>query len=746
MPDFSERYRQLLESRDVPAAAARTAETRERLWDVRAKLREAEGKVPFWDQLIFYQQSDKQKRVDNLSSRVDELRSEFDERRQTFESRWSDIESDLYPLTLARRIDDVIDLATERLQVEGLFFEEVGGLDEIRQELRGLAQEIVDTYVSDFDPDELFEALESPGRCRTLAGDAETQFESDPEIGYRPIGHVELKRAMAARLLEVSYFEARDRVEKLRQQVDELERMCDEADESVGITDRMNLFSESDDQLNLEKVEHKLDRARQRWRKASETLRHELRESVAMFPPMHIYIEARGALGVLEALEPHETTRMEPDGTIADVEIIEPRSLLLAGLEDLRGAFHQAFPGLETPGELEERVADVDDRADRRAKIRLERNFFDELDERGGRAEQREALVNSTMLAALRRQRRTLADGIGVLDRLAFWSDTEAEQREEAFEEREKWHARQLEREWKQLKRAAREAGEAEPQLCLRDGARDALEALHEVRTDSGERSRRRDCSVYGRDKVYKALDGIERVLRAEYGLRDNRHEMMRAVANRLRAYQSGDTPEPATPDRTGPFEPLEFDQIVDGVAAQLVGTDFPSHFEHIDELNRREGEVERKMQDADAAISFWDKVNIFSKTEAQEAHEQLENRMQTVEEELDTDARAVNRRFEQALGFYPPARLYLSIDGIRDATAAIRAVCHSRTRTTGSGEDEETETVYYCSLHGENEAIDAMQEWNAEFVEVFGDLPNYQELLTRWATRDAPNAVTDNE
>ena len=54
-------------------------------------------------------------------------------------------------------------------------------------------------------------------------------------------------------------------------------------------------------------------------------------------------------------------------------------------------------------------------------------------------------------------------------------------------------------------------------------------------------------------------------------------------------------------------------------------------------------------------------------------------------------------------------------------------------TRTTGSGKDRRTETVYTCALVGHGEAIKGARRWAESFVRVFGDLPDYPGVLEQW-------------
>ena len=103
---------------------------------------------------------------------------------------------------------------------------------------------------------------------------------------------------------------------------------------------------------------------------------------------------------------------------------------------------------------------------------------------------------------------------------------------------------------------------------------------------------------------------------------------------------------------------------------------------------------------------------------------------MKALEGGLRADLERLNGLFSQALDRYPPARLYVEVADVIDAVNDIRAVCRSRTRTTGSGKNRKTETRYYCSLVGKGTAIASMATWNRRMAAAFGVLPGYHELL----------------
>lgn len=747
MPDFSSTYETLADRRDLQRSAREVETTRRKLRRARRELREIEGDIPFWDRLLFFDESPDEARADELRSRIEELEPTLEEARERFDSIWSQIEAEFFPLELGRRLDDACELAAEMLRVEGAIFEDLSGTGELRSTLREFADTVVDTYVPDFDPEVAFEPLESREQCESLSPEEPLDFETDEQLGYRPIDLRRLQRAMARKLLNSSYFEARSQMPKAAERVDKLEKMLADAEQDVSVIDELNVFSESAEQVEREQIEQKLREARRSRTDAAETLRHNLLESVGAFPPMALYSELQGALGAIDALEPGTTTHLESDGTIGSRKIVEPKTLLLVALQKVREAFRRAFPGVETPSELRERVVEASEQGLEPPVRELEQSFYRELERHRGDAERRDALVHATMVASLRRRRTEVSDRIDLLDRAVFWSDTEAEATEEELERRESWNARQIEREWSDLLDAAHRAGAAQPELRLRDTAVEALGHLHDVHTDSGTRSTPRDCDVYGRQPVYDALGEIREILKDEYGLRGDRQTLMEDVVERMKATTKKGAPSPSTPEDGGPFEPLEYDAVVEAVAARLPSPDqFMEVFEKVTDLSSRKRELETELQRADSSVSFWDEINVFSETPAEQRRSEVRNLIATVDDKLGIDAREMNAQFEEALRAYPPARLYYMLDGVVGAVRAIRAVCRSRTVTRGTGDDRETDTEYYCDLEGLDDAIWKLRSWNARFVDVFGDLPEYRDLLVRWVEEDVPDPATGGE
>ena len=177
-------------------------------------------------------------------------------------------------------------------------------------------------------------------------------------------------------------------------------------------------------------------------------------------------------------------------------------------------------------------------------------------------------------------------------------------------------------------------------------------------------------------------------------------------------------------------FTPLQPAALHGLLAFMLEGTSFKEQYQEATQRLGSLRKADRERVSVEEEITLWDRINVFTTTEAEARRNELKAEIGGLSAELVTQRAEVAGKFWQALRAYPPALLCAQLDGVVEAVEDIRAVCRSYTVSTGSGKTRRTETRYRCDLVGKDEAVRAMQGWAAEMVRVFGEQLGYHELL----------------
>lgn len=262
---------------------------------------------------------------------------------------------------------------------------------------------------------------------------------------------------------------------------------------------------------------------------------------------MRLALACQRAAGVLQARLHGVELAFDGGGALARVPTSRFRGLFLAALVDLRGVLDATLPGLGALVAARGGVRDAEDLARaaqaqaaadvgpyRRAGVAeddapppppptraaLEAQLDVAFERLGLRARRDRALAHAAMLASLSRWRRAAAIRVGLVDRLAFWSESEEQGALAGLEARERWH------------RGLAHAMVEDAIGCVRAGTqgvfvvalRDALVRAHlevdGLGTTRGSSSVSMSCPVLRHGEARAAVDDLAAAVGAAWGMR----------------------------------------------------------------------------------------------------------------------------------------------------------------------------------------------------------------------------------
>lgn len=728
MSEFLDRLSEELTRWDVVGVTESSVELAAEIDALQTRHDELMGRVPFWARAAFFLDTDEEFHARELRAEIASLRARAATLDSDLDSRLERVGEQLAPFGVALDVERAVRAARAVLEGEGSTFSGVGDRGPLTSALDALTGRVLSTWVPDLDLDAISALGRDPGAARAAAPDAPDAFERDPYTWWRPVTHSLLTGAIASRLLTARFFARLEAAEDLDDDLVEAEVSYEQARAQVSWLDRANVFSRSVAQNEAEQAERDLVSMRQHRELTRELLFHLVASSIDAFPPLAIARNAREVRGALDALEAQRVDTLAPDGSLARRRVVAHAATLLSATSRLRASVARAFPGMPQPSTLvgDPPASVLDDSHD----AWLE-SFYAHLDASDAPADLSLALVHSSMSSVLLARAQRNAADITAYDRFVFWQDTPAEELEKELERRRAWHLDQLRRRSDALLGRAREASAAHPVLGLRDAAIAFTHAIDDIHTDGGESSSPKSCSVYGTGEAHRAISQAREHLVRSFNTSGSRRDLMHAVKRHIDSGQGVVAP-PA------PFTPLAYDELARRLAGALSGTDFSESFGSLVDLERLHQQRSHEVSDVEENISLWDKINVFSKTDDELARDELRQDMGALQDQMDAFSH-VDSLFEDALlRIYPPAILAYALSGVSHAVSSIRAVCRSRTVTTGTGDNKRTETRYYCDLVGKGAATGAARTFNRNLVASWGDLPDHHSLLARWAARDA--------
>lgn len=714
----------------LPGLRTELAALQHELWALGRREGELRRSISLWDRWMIFSDTPEELQVKGARRRRAQVERSLAFVRKQVDAAHARLGELCPPFAVALGLAECLPLAYTGVAVEGWLRRRVGGGDDLQAALAGLAGLLRRTYFPGLDFAALRERLADASACQALSGLAELPLAMAPGLGHAPVGDAALGR-VAEQLLGNGFFAARYREDLLLRRCAELVAQMDAADAAIGLWDRINVFTKSADELMLAAATSEQKTAETELRQIVERQQRLLHAAMRAYPPLDFYHGVIEALGIAELLATAKESVITANGTVEQRSVVAPRALLLAAVRRLQAVFAATFPGVPSPQELRQAVSATAPGlyGDPRAAAFVARAGASQRLQ----ALRDEALVHAGMVGQLGRELAEVQGQISLIDRLVFWSDTDAEKAARTLAGRSEANAAWTGRLWQQMLTEARQIGATIGPLAARDWAVAVAAAIAEIHTDRGSSSFPKDCQVYKREAALAAIASLRGVFERIYGVRGGLSELMAAtVAASTVAHVVYEDPIQG-------YAPLGAEALPQLLAARLDGTDFVALYH---EVGRRQGALrradsERELVEGD--ITLWDRINVFKTTEAEAQRDALRQQIGGLEGELERLRGRLAAHFWEALRGYPPALLAAELSAVVEAVDDIRAVCRSYTVTVGSGKNRTTQTRYRCDLVGLDAALNAFTRWSARMVQAFGEQLGYHELLEAIELEAAP-------
>ncbi len=693
------------------------------------RLAETKSRVGLWDRLWIFTSSDDEQLESKLEREVQAASAELDELRRAVSADIDAIGSAFPPVEIWQRIDTCEALARRQLKFSGtdFFGKRAPRPSKLIAALEELAHRILEIWVPDFDGDALVATLRDEEAARALAESSETIARHDERLGYAPINQQALLALVAGELLQGGYFSAEEELARLKELKERHEAELADARGAVTVWSSLNVFTDSEEEKVAEAAVRQRFETQRKLAGTEAENRLLLASFLDTFPPLSVHRRIGAVLGAIGTLHVEETRDVRPDGTASMRQVVAPRALVLHTIAALRRAFIGAFPGLPMPS-LVSRGADWG--GGPTAMIGSPRNeilrdFTAAMDRRDGDVALQQCANHAAMLRGISRTERRLANEISWLDRAVFWDDSHEEAQTRLISRRRKFHKEAMVQGWAELVGIAATASREQPPLLVRDLSVNCALHIKSIGTTSG-------CSVnHHRDDAVALIDSIRGVLGDAYGLRGDRSTFMHDVAVSLSS-RPKTTYEPAV-FRTRPYH-----EVVELVAQPLRNTGFLGEYNGFSEASHTWNKTKEEEEALGEKISFWDWVNFFTDTPEEAQRKDVRRELKGLEADFQARSAAVNAKFDRALDYYPPARLYYRTHAVGEALLRIYSRWVTRTHTDSKGNTRTTRT---CEIYGKKAAAEAMRQWNVDLVHSFGALPDVHECLERWVSYGGLNA-----
>lgn len=596
--------------------------------------------------------------------------------------------------------------------------------------LERIAATVVATWIPDLDDRAVIAALTSGA----AALDDEAPTAERPTVAgiHAPIRAADLVR-LARRSLPRERLEELDRaVRKERSEWEAAARRLKEARKALGLFERRS--SEVDD------AERVVQREGYEARAAVETLEIELTAALGAFPPMRVRLAALELLGLCAARLPRVEYVIDDAGDFALQGSHFGRALAASALVRLQAATDAAFPdaarapralarsSAAPAGPFRAALRDGDAPAPVLEAPDLVKLVSGDLLRWGVTELMDRCAVHGAMLGAIDAAKRRSEKAITFGDRLAFWSDSPAEQAEAELKLRRRWHQEVFTS--LAMDALGRVDRISSPHFlaALRDAVLRTSLALHAVSTrlEGGFGSYRAPIPM--REPTLASLFAIAVLLGSTWGLTGTKAELAGRVAQFLESASPGPSPFTALVASGKITRALSAHEVVVGVAEGLRQTPF-LELMHTHRAHHFAYEADRAgAVQAETRLDFWERLEIFGKSPNRRMVEALEARAALDWASASQTYAQLNDLLDRALAPYPPAQIYFELSDVRAAFERIR----SEVRTRGYGRNKQ----YYAVLFGKAESLWALRLWTRRAVVVFGRLPSSGEVLEHFATR----------
>lgn len=505
--------------------------------------------------------------------------------------------------------------------------------------------------------------------------------------------------------------------------------------------DALGLFERSSP--DVVRLENEETRERHEALAASENLQIELIAALGAFPPMQIRLAAQTLLGLTDTKFPRVELLLDPlTGGIGRLGSLLPRAVIATALLRLRSAMEVAFPGAlghrsGGPAIAGPRGGKDEAQSPFRARPREEsetplaapdlvEHLVGGLEATGVVGQLERCLAHGFMLGVIATRARERRRDIKLVDRVAFWSDSDAELESKELAARKRWHnevyARVAEDALQRVDRLAA------PHFltALRNQILRCYLALLALDTQlTTNRYNELCCPIPQRLPAIGALFDLAAVVGNRWGLSGGRDELLHHVAAYLRHTHAGPSPFELLREHGRLPRPLSQHEVVVGTAEALRHSPLLALMAQYDELRRRYEADSAGAIAAARSMTFWDELEIFSRSPKKDAKVALEKSARLDWIGAVQVQAQLGALLERGLDMYPPAQAYYELTPVRQAFEAVR----SEVRSTGMGNNKR----YYCVLLGKNEALGALRGWTQRAIAVFGRMPSSGEIIERF-------------
>lgn len=727
----------LLNQHAIPQAIAARERARHELAELQRHLAEVQQKIPTWDRIVFFHDTEDEVMASDLQGRINALREQLDTVTRQADEALAQVFAQCPPVEIAHRVEQTISI----VQADNSIARRTGEDDPIAAELEALASRVVDIWVPGFDSIQFGAALADPASRAAAASQCEGPLHDDPRLGWAPLSPAELTARAAKALASEDFARAQAAVAKEGFDHRAVANQLEYARKQVSTLDRLSPGAGPSEQA-VAHLEKALEREYGEYVAATETFHLLLEQAMAAFPPMGIYLAALAAAGAIRSANPPMEAGIAPSGELGARADFASRAILLATLVQLRAAVDEAFPGLTAlVSSRRARLRGPQDAGPYREAhssgpspvmvVSPDDALLDGLEDRGLRPVIVRGVSHASILGSLSRSRRGVAGKIGWSDRLAIWSQSDEKFLEARLRERESWHQTMFHWVCQQGTSIVDGAARGSARHALGLGTVAAHQAWTGIRTMEGQSSSPITCPAVGRADLLKALEYVRWCLEQGFGPTGDRNHLVHAVVQHLRNPALPSPVQPGAPPRV-----LHWNEIVVAIAEVLRPMGFLGLQERVMTGRAQYQAIAQEAQQARSAVTFLDKLNIFSDSPAEKRRDELNERTGRMFAALRNDEQVADNMLRHAMSVYPPAAVYYDLFRVVDAANSIHAVRHRGTSTTTVGKTKIRRTYYYCRLHGKEEAGAALRSWTRHMTSCFGFIPSSTELMERWVAR----------
>jgi hypothetical protein len=613
----------------------------------------------------------------------------------------------------------------------------VGG--KVPRDFRAAAQELFDRiaaiWAPDTDEEQLVRLLSDRAQLQALATGAPA-VEEHPQLGYAPASFQTIARIAATALLP-KY----DQLLAIGHKEDAEWRA--RAQELRAERKKQGLLAGDEPLMPLQVA---VAREQHEAMAAIESLYESVDTAVDAFPPFRIRTALRPLLPELNLPTTVREFVLNPaTGQLVSLPSLSTRILLGHALARLVRITNEVFPGLLGLINAPEQASRANERAKspfREAQaeqdvptLSSEGELFADLDKAAVFRSLDQSLMHASVLGRLKLAEPKAKARVKVVDILNVFQQSPEQQVEAGLRERRNWHAEVL------LTLTAAAPGhvhqyarhylplELHRLVCaLHDAAGVVRARLVDYDPHFGFSKPKATVDYLG--TLLSALSILTNTVGRSTGLSGSALQLAERVANALRTGDAG-SPFPGTSNL------LHYDRLVRCLAFNFrsqSGTRFAEQVERYGALIAYAQQNASRSQQADAAVTLFDRINVFTDSPAEAARDQSAAASKHQHWEAQQLFSHIHQELDVALRAYPPGRAFFSIDAMRIAAESIHAVAVNTSAMRNH-------RYWRAVLVGREQFVSALYQWNHRTMRDFCAIVSPAQVLERYTLRSLTEA-----